>query len=80
VLAAGADTLLRAGGALVVALLDAEEDVLELVHAGVGEEQRRIVGGDEGGGVDAAVAFRLKTAQKSFANIVAGAGLHTLPV
>jgi hypothetical protein len=43
VLAAGAHALLRGGGAGVVARLGAEEDVLELVHAGVGEEQRRVV-------------------------------------
>ena len=41
VLAAGADALLAGGGAGVVAALGAEEDVLELVHAGVGEEQGR---------------------------------------
>jgi hypothetical protein len=47
VLAAGADAFLRARGARVIALLAAEEDVLELVHAGVGEEQRRIARGNE---------------------------------
>ena len=41
VLAADAHALLRRGRARVVALLAAEEHVLELVHAGVGEEQRR---------------------------------------
>jgi hypothetical protein len=45
VLAAGADALLRGGGAVVVALLGAEEEVLELVHARVGEEQRGVVVG-----------------------------------
>src|SRR5215472_5463136 len=43
VLAACADALLRRRGALVIALLDAEEDVFELVHPGVGKEQRRVV-------------------------------------
>ena len=47
VLAAGAHALLRSGGAGVVALFEAEEDVLELVHPGIGKQQRRIVGGDE---------------------------------
>jgi hypothetical protein len=47
VLAADAHDLLRRGGARVVALLAAEEDVLELVHPGVGEEQRRVVVRDE---------------------------------
>src|SRR5205085_9746212 len=43
VLSPGADTLLRRDGALVLAGLAAGEDVLELVHGGVGKEQRRIV-------------------------------------
>ena len=45
VLAAGAHAFLRSRGAVVVALLQAEENVLELVHPRVGEEQRRIVRG-----------------------------------
>ena len=47
VLASGADAFLRGGGAVVVAALVAEEDVFELVHTRVGEEQRRVVVGDE---------------------------------
>ena len=43
VLAAGPDALLRVGRPLVGPGAGAEEDVLELVHAGVGEQQRRIV-------------------------------------
>src|SRR2546429_352731 len=43
VLPAGADALLGIGGARVGALLLAQEDRLELVHAGVGEEQRRVI-------------------------------------
>ena len=43
VLAADAHALLRRRGARVRALLLAEEHVLELVHPGVGEEQRRVV-------------------------------------
>jgi hypothetical protein len=43
VLAAGAHAFLRGRGARVAALLGASEDVLELHHAGIGEEQRRIV-------------------------------------
>jgi hypothetical protein len=46
VLAAGADAFLRRGGAGVVALLLAKEDVLELVHARVGKQQRGVVGGN----------------------------------
>ena len=53
-LAARAHRFLRCGGALVIALLMTEKEVLELHHAGVGKEQRRIVarhqrtGGDDG--------------------------------
>src|SRR6185312_12777257 len=43
-LAAGADAFLRSRGAAVIALLHAKKHVFELVHAGVGEEQRGIVG------------------------------------
>ncbi len=43
VLAAGAHAFLRADRALIGALLQAGEDVLELHHAGVGEHQGRIV-------------------------------------
>jgi hypothetical protein len=45
---AGADALLRVRDAGVVALLGAQEDRLELVHARVREEQRRIVERDDG--------------------------------
>ncbi len=74
VLAAGAHALLRRGGAVVVALLQAEEDVLELVHAGVGEQQRGVVGRDERGGVDFLVSLGDEIVQKHAANF--GAGEH----
>ncbi len=48
VLTACAYALLRGAGTHVVALLQAEKDVFELVHAGVGEEQGRIIGGQQG--------------------------------
>ena len=64
VLAADAHHLLRRRGARVVALLAAEEQVLELVHAGVGEEQRRIVGRDERRAGDDAVAVLLEVLRK----------------
>ncbi len=78
VLAAGADALLRGGGAGIIALLCAEKQIFELVHSGVGEEQRRIVGRHQRGGVHTAVPLRLKKAQKSFAYLVSGAVLHVL--
>ena len=49
VLAAGAKAFLRRNGAGIVAFVDAEEHVLELVHAGIDEEQRRVVGREQGG-------------------------------
>ena len=64
VLAAGANALLRGGGAGVFALLGAGEDVLELVHSRVGEEQCRIVGRHQRGRSDTTVLLRLKKAQK----------------
>ena len=42
-LAAGTHAFLARGGAAVVAMLDACEGVLELHHAGIGEEQGRVV-------------------------------------
>ncbi|KFB74293.1 MAG: hypothetical protein AW09_000414 [Candidatus Accumulibacter phosphatis] len=42
VLAAGANAFLRSGRAQVRPFVETEKDVLELVHAGVGEQQRRI--------------------------------------
>ena len=50
VFAARAHAALAGGGAHVVALVTAEEAVLELHHAGVGEEQRRVVARHEAGG------------------------------
>ncbi len=43
VLAAGAHAFLRGGGALIGPALEPGEHVLELDHAGVGEQQRRVV-------------------------------------
>jgi hypothetical protein len=53
VFAAGADALLARGGATIAVgrLFHAEEDFLELDHAGVGEEQRRVIARDEGAGL-----------------------------
>ena len=71
VLAAGADAFLGGGGAVVVALFEAEEDVLELVHAGVGEKQGGIAVGNERRAADAAVAFALEEAEEGLADFVA---------
>ena len=56
VFAAGAHAALAGGGAHVVALVATQEAVLELHHAGIGEEQRRVVARDEAGGRDHGVA------------------------
>ena len=47
VLAAGPRALLRRGGTHVVAFLQAEEDILELIHPGVGKKQARVISGQE---------------------------------
>ena len=64
VLAAGAHAFLRSRGAGVVALFQAEEDVLELVHARVGEQQRRIVLRDERRRMHLAVSLLNEKVQK----------------
>ena len=76
VLAAGAHALLRRGGAAVVASLAPGEDVLELDHARVGEEQGRVALGDEGRGADAAMAALLEEAEEGLADLGGGEGLH----
>jgi hypothetical protein len=48
-LASGADAFLGGDGAVVIAFFLAQENVLELVHAGVGEQQRGVVRGHERG-------------------------------
>jgi hypothetical protein len=50
VLAPGAHAFLRRRGAAVAALVEAEEHILELVHARVGEQQGRIVVRHQGTG------------------------------
>ena len=70
VLAAGAHAFLRGGGAGVIALLEAEEHVLELVHAGVGEQQGGVVGGHQRGAADHAVAAFGKEVEKALSDFV----------
>ncbi len=72
VLASGAHALLRAGGAGVVALLGAQEDVLELVHARIGEQQGGVVGGEQRGAVHLAVPLLDEKVQKHASNVVSG--------
>ncbi len=70
VFAAGAHAFLCCGGFVVVALFQAEEDVFELVHSGVGEEESGVAMWDERGAADAAVAFALEEAEKHLADLV----------
>ena len=72
VLAADAHALLHRRRAAIVPLLLAEEDVLELVHPGVREEQRRIVGRHERRRGDDAVAARREEIEETLANLASG--------
>src|SRR5258708_40315955 len=72
VLAAGAHALLRRGGARVVAFFEPQENVLELVHPGVGEEQRGIPVRHERAAADAAMPLAFKEAQERLADLVPG--------
>ena len=64
VLAADAHDLLRCRRARVRALFPSEERILELVHPGVGEKKRRVVGGDERGTGHHPVAVLLEVFEK----------------
>src|SRR5947209_3111047 len=72
VLAACPDALLAGGRAHVVALLLAEEDGLELHHARVGEEERRIGPGNERRRAHARVTVLLEVGQEPLADRAAG--------
>ena len=72
VLASGADAFLRSGGAGVVALFGAQEDVFELVHAGVGEQQGGVIGWNQRGAVHLAVSLLDEKVQEHASNIISG--------
>ena len=72
VLAADAHHLLRRRRAGVLALLASQKRVLELVHPGVGEQQRRIVGRHERGARDNRVAVLLEILQERRSDLVRG--------
>ena len=74
VLAAGADAFLGGGGARVVAFLLAQEDVLELIHARVGKQQRGVVVRHERGGAHRTMSAGGKKVKKGLADFVAGHG------
>ena len=58
VLAAGAHATLRGGRADIRTLVETQKHVLELHHAGVGEEQRRIVRGHKWRARDVRMSLR----------------------
>ena len=64
VLSAHAEALLAVGGAAHLRSAVAQEDVLELVHAGVGEHQRRVVFHNHGCGGDDGMSLCLKEVEK----------------
>ncbi len=77
VLAARAHAALRGHRPVVWALLQAEEHVLELVHAGVGEQQRRVVAGHERARGQRGVALGGEVVDELLANLF---GLHGLAI
>ncbi len=71
VLAAGAHALLRSRRPHIVALFQTEKNVLELVHAGIGKKQRRIVRRDKRRRMHLAVSLLDEEIQELAANFVA---------
>ena len=69
VLAASAQTSLNRGCAHITALIGAQEHVLELNHARVGEHQSGIVARHQGTGSHHGVTFGRKKVEEGFANI-----------
>ena len=76
VLAGHTQALLRVDGARVGALVRAEEDILELHHAGVGEQQRCIPARDKRRGRHGRVAVLDEEVDESLANLGAAEEFH----
>ena len=70
VLAADAHALLAGGSALVVALLQAEEDIFELVHAGVDQQQGRVIVRHQAAAGDDGMAALVEIIKPILANLV----------
>jgi hypothetical protein len=70
VFAARAHAFLRSGGAGVIALFQAQKNLLELIHAGVGEQQRGIVGGHQRTAAHHAMAARGKEVEEALSDVV----------
>src|SRR5262249_34848941 len=71
-----AHAFLRRGGARVVALFEAEEHVLELVHLGVGKKQRGIPMRHQRRAAQALVPLALEEAQKHLADLIPAEGFR----
>ena len=76
VLSAGADALLGVDGPGEGPAAGAEEDVLELVHARVGEHQGGVAGGHDRGGGHSSVALALEELDELAADLVGGSHAH----
>ncbi len=76
VFAARAHAALGTHRRAVAALVVAEEYVLELHHAGVGEQQRRVVARHERRARHDLVAVLLEKIQERLPQLIAGHGLH----
>ena len=79
VLAAGPHAFLRGRGARVLALFEAQEDVLELIHPGVGEEQRGISMRHQRRAAHTFVPLALKEAQEHLANLTPAESVLLMP-
>ena len=75
VLTTSAHAFLRGGCSRVVAFLQAQEHVFELIHPGVGEQQSAIVRRNEGRRMNRFVPVLDKIIQKFAPNL--GSGKHT---
>ena len=76
VFSTGTYTALRCDRTLVFALVGAEKHILELHHAGIGKQQRRIVAGDERGTRHNLVAALAEKLEERPPQLVAGHGFH----
>ncbi len=76
VLAADAHALLAGRGALIVALFQPQEDVLELVHAGVDQQQRRVVVRHQAAAGHDGVTALMEIIKPDLANFVGRKAFH----
>src|SRR6185437_2782482 len=79
VLAASANAFLASSGAAVIALFEAEENVLKLIHPGIGEEQRGIIRRDKRAAAHDAVPALFEKPQKHLPDFVAGQSVLGCP-